>query len=480
MTPTPTPAERGLQKFRKKPVVIEAVQFTREMAEGSVPLPIGVAMGRRSLGPDGRFPEYANDGVYLTNYSTQHRHFIVTLEGPMDVQIGDWIITGVKGERYPCKPDIFAATYEPADTSSARPLPSDWVAVPRGWKLVPFEPTDDMVNAAWECSAATDFVGEHKRIHSATEAWYAMLAAAPSAPAEVREMRVWQCPNCPTSFEYDGKSPPPCPRCDASMALDPTAKTAPEPLAQGDLHSTHHVHRGPESLPCYCAATADHLIGEEASKGEVLARRFHETYERLAPSFGYETRTETRQFDPTTPNGRLMIAVCSELYASPQPAAEGIVPVKFEVRSRYWDGAPWGEWHSYETAEEREAALRPYVNSEWQHEKRELFAAPATPNPPQPSASVGETARELLAAQYDAEGWITEANACRRGISGAVDRFALRAIESSLTQQDTSAAEHWHGLYRKECRLRQDDAARYGQQIVDLESALTTAAAGGE
>lgn len=46
---------------------------------------------------------------------------------------------------------------------------------------------------------------------------------------------------------------------------------------------------------------------------EKLARQFHEIYERLAPEFGYETRTETREFDPHTPNGRLMIAVCSEI-----------------------------------------------------------------------------------------------------------------------------------------------------------------------
>ena len=38
---------------------------------------------------------------------------IVTLEGVMRADIGDYIITGVNGERYPCKPDIFAATYEP-------------------------------------------------------------------------------------------------------------------------------------------------------------------------------------------------------------------------------------------------------------------------------------------------------------------------------------------------------------------------------
>lgn len=45
----------------------------------------------------------------------------------------------------------------------------------------------------------------------------------------------------------------------------------------------------------------------------MLARRFHEVYERLAPSFGYTTRPETREFDPESANGRLMIAVCEEL-----------------------------------------------------------------------------------------------------------------------------------------------------------------------
>lgn len=44
-----------------------------------------------------------------------------------------------------------------------------------------------------------------------------------------------------------------------------------------------------------------------------LATLFHDTYERRAPEFGYTTRPETRQFDPTTPNGRLMIAVCGRI-----------------------------------------------------------------------------------------------------------------------------------------------------------------------
>lgn len=50
--------------------------------------------------------------------------------------------------------------------------------VPEGWRLVPVEATDEMIEAAWDSDAA-DYVGEHKRIYSLTLAWAAMLAAAP-------------------------------------------------------------------------------------------------------------------------------------------------------------------------------------------------------------------------------------------------------------------------------------------------------------
>jgi len=45
-----------------------------------------------------------------------------------------------------------------------------------------------------------------------------------------------------------------------------------------------------------------------------IVHQFHDTYERLAPSFGYETREETREFDPESPNGKLMIAVVKEMF----------------------------------------------------------------------------------------------------------------------------------------------------------------------
>jgi hypothetical protein len=47
--------------------------------------------------------------------------------------------------------------------------------------------------------------------------------------------------------------------------------------------------------------------------GESVARLFHETYERLAPAFGYETRKDTKVFDANSKNGRLMIAVCESV-----------------------------------------------------------------------------------------------------------------------------------------------------------------------
>jgi len=84
-------------KYRKKPVVIEARQFTgptgHELAEWC---------GGKARGTFG--------GRLLPNMID-----IPTLEGEMTAHIGDWIICGIKGEFYPCKPDIFEQTYEPAD-----------------------------------------------------------------------------------------------------------------------------------------------------------------------------------------------------------------------------------------------------------------------------------------------------------------------------------------------------------------------------
>ena len=88
--------------FRKKPVVIEAVQFT-----GSNCIEILRFIG----GP------WTNPDLHDTDQPVIH-----TLEGQMTASAGDWIIKGVNGEFYPCKPDIFEKSYEPAEAKT-----KDWL-----------------------------------------------------------------------------------------------------------------------------------------------------------------------------------------------------------------------------------------------------------------------------------------------------------------------------------------------------------------
>lgn len=140
--------ERKMRKmgmYRKKPVVIEAHRWFENgdhpadmvgepkldvfalqdqhpelwNADGTVgPVPADAPTYTRLEGAVVRFfrrpePEYAGDKTHDACGRTWHDHgWIDTLEGGHTVCPGDWIITGVQGEVYPCKPDIFDATYE--------------------------------------------------------------------------------------------------------------------------------------------------------------------------------------------------------------------------------------------------------------------------------------------------------------------------------------------------------------------------------
>ena len=77
-----------MAKYRKKPVVIDAVQYLGDISVHT---------------------------ALLCEPQAGARPYIHTLEGKMSVNYGDWIITGIQGEAYPCKPDIFTATYEAVD-----------------------------------------------------------------------------------------------------------------------------------------------------------------------------------------------------------------------------------------------------------------------------------------------------------------------------------------------------------------------------
>lgn len=95
-------------KYRKKPVVVEAFQMTRERRMSNVDWPdwLHIAWNKRRGEPNSLFPTQHGTGDGTLS--------IATLEGCHEVSFDDWIIQGVKGELYPCKPDIFEATYEKA------------------------------------------------------------------------------------------------------------------------------------------------------------------------------------------------------------------------------------------------------------------------------------------------------------------------------------------------------------------------------
>lgn len=86
-------------KFRKKPVIIDAIRinflFANEMTD---------------------WPSWAQDAFQAEGLDFNDTTVSIrTLEGRMDGHRDDWLIRGVKGELYPCKPDIFAMTYDPVD-----------------------------------------------------------------------------------------------------------------------------------------------------------------------------------------------------------------------------------------------------------------------------------------------------------------------------------------------------------------------------
>ncbi len=87
-------------QYRKKPIVIEAYRFENKVGPDTRPPWVIAAEKDRTI-------------IFINSRNRPPHLTIGTLEGDMRAEIGDWIIKGVKGEIYPCKPDIFAMTYEP-------------------------------------------------------------------------------------------------------------------------------------------------------------------------------------------------------------------------------------------------------------------------------------------------------------------------------------------------------------------------------
>lgn len=106
-------------KFIKKPVIVEATQWFKNgdhPEDGIERFTSGALKGELLEGKVVRYFRHSDiPGVQVCskcNHAMHQHGWIDTLEDGHNVCPGDWIITGIKGEMYPCKPDIFEATYE--------------------------------------------------------------------------------------------------------------------------------------------------------------------------------------------------------------------------------------------------------------------------------------------------------------------------------------------------------------------------------
>jgi hypothetical protein len=88
-----------MPKYRKKPIVIDAIKVTRQYLKDKP-----------------RSSQFTTkDGKTYTMTFLTDCVLIETLEGTMQAELGDYVITGVMGEKYPCRSDIFESTYEPVE-----------------------------------------------------------------------------------------------------------------------------------------------------------------------------------------------------------------------------------------------------------------------------------------------------------------------------------------------------------------------------
>lgn len=114
-----------MKQYRKKPIAVGAAQFTGLESADSIILWARSSGGQAISYHAERLELRAGNGEVSQMFEPEHIR-IKTLEGVMKAGLGDWIIRGVSGEFYPCKPDIFAATYdaeEPTPTYVPETIP---------------------------------------------------------------------------------------------------------------------------------------------------------------------------------------------------------------------------------------------------------------------------------------------------------------------------------------------------------------------
>ncbi len=148
-----------MTQYRKKPVVVEAWKWNFTPSQEPAPQWATNAMSVWPRPGGIAFWPHGNNGCGDPAWAEKTHIVIETPEGTMIAEPGDWIIRGVKGELYPCKPDIFEATYEDASAPAVdyleiarlgvvfhRKLMADWAA-PRSEGRDTFKASDAFAKA---------------------------------------------------------------------------------------------------------------------------------------------------------------------------------------------------------------------------------------------------------------------------------------------------------------------------------------------
>ncbi|MDK8874360.1 hypothetical protein [Paracoccus sp. SSJ] len=198
-------------RYTKKPVTVEAIQYTG-------------ANLREVLDFTGKHPRW---GEWFKSFEDYEAHVcsdrgvfkILTLEGTMEALPGDWIIRGVKGEHYPCKPDIFAATYARSDLCASG---QQVRALMERWLDGEFEGTADEA-----AQIAIEEQGADLDATPVIEAWLIALAALTPPP---QPDTCWRCGGTGLALNYAGE-PGLCSTCkgDTVTVPQPSAATPPQP-----------------------------------------------------------------------------------------------------------------------------------------------------------------------------------------------------------------------------------------------------------
>jgi hypothetical protein len=163
-----------------------------------------------------------------------------------------------------------------------------------------------------------------RRVERATR--LAVFAAAPPRePVAAAQAVAWQFRYSPSEKMLNEQFPwHPCSQEYAEQIMRATPTSTLGDLEARALYATpSEPSPAPVAEPVQAPPRAPEMKRElPPLDGLGLAVKFHETYERLAPQFGYETRPDTKVFDPDSKNGRLMVAVCTALAQALRDAAE--------------------------------------------------------------------------------------------------------------------------------------------------------------